>query len=761
MRILKVTAVIAALVAVLLVSAPLIIQQVMISQVRSMGLGDLSIDDTDFNPFLLQLSVKDFALTSTGTPHLSGTNVSVDLAWGPLMSGVIGVESFSASGAQLWLRETTEGQWVLLPETAVGEDTVVEGADQNSEPLQYWLDQLTVTETKLHVESPRLAGVFELPDVKLSDLANMDGITSNSGDTLTDLTARWGDAEIHLETSQRLLDDAPPFELSLSISGLALNDFRQMAGLNELSGKLDVELKLQGQLSHSPLSRQNSENSAELPDVTLTGSLGLSVMDLQASPVTGATSALGTAALQTDIEFGVELTAGELADYELGGSLSIAETQLTRQETPWLGWTNLDIDSISVSADQQVALQQLNLKGLLGRIELTPEGELLTPIGGTAGQGDAESAAASEPEAEMQPWQVSVAKVAADGELLFVDNSVAPMFKQSLIVDSLQVSDVDMGQPDQLVTVALRSRLDEYARVDLDMTVTPFAENPDFDAKASLVQIPLDRKSVYLEKAIGYEVKTGQLDLEAAVTLADQQVEADIDAMLRRFRVNKAEDSDVDAELGMPLGAALSLVRDGDGNIRLDDIGISGNLGDPSVSARGLIIKAFSKALMAGTMTYFQFALQPYGAAMMAVNVIGGQAGKVALDPLKMVPEEPEVLADNADYMDRLGTLMEQRPGIHLVICGEASSVQDVPAVETPSQVAAETATKSEVAEASDTQDAPAVDLTPQLLALADARAKAVKANLYERGIASDRLLVCKSRVNEAADGARVVLSVD
>jgi len=274
------------------------------------------------------------------------------------------------------------------------------------------------------------------------------------------------------------------------------------------------------------------------------------------------------------------------------------------------------------------------------------------------------------------------------------------------------------------------------------------------DSTIKVTQLPLDKLSVYLEKAIGYQVKTGQLDVESTVKVKDQHLDVNIDALLRKFRVNPSDRSDVDNELGMPLGAALNLVRDSDDNITLNGIKLKGDLNDPAVSAKQLVTKAVSKALLAGTMTYFKFALQPYGAALMAVQAIGKQAGKVSLDPLKMQPQTAEIAIENADYLDRLADLMTQRPQIHLVICGEASTIADIP--ESP-----EVAVPVVVEEVKEVKDVEPVDHTLMLIDLANERAKLIKRMLFEKGIASERLLICKSELTDDPAGARVILGVD
>ena len=742
MRLIKISAAVAALFLVLLLLLPIAIQQIMSSQVRSLGLGELTIDNTDFNPFLLELSVSDFRLEHAGIPYLSGRHAAVDLAWRDLLNGTVGIDAVDTEGLEFWLRESEDGQWTLLPPMETTADS--DAGEETGSPLYWRLDALTLSDTRLHVESHRLAGMVHLPDVQLQELFNS---AVRMDQTTTSLSGEWNGAGITLTTSKQLTSDQPPFEINLAIHHLPLADFQQLAGVDTLAGTLDVNLTVRGKLSHSPLLR------AGTPGVDADVELELELNDIQAA-AEGYQVTLAELGSQVSAQVHFlpgEGSSGEDYRYAIRMDATTGAFSTSFNEQPVAAWQQLMLRELKVDSDQVLALSSLNLTGVQAGIEIDEEGGLVLPVEETPEADEVSEVLAEADAEESSPWQIRVGEMSLDGNLQFTDRSVAPVFVQPVMIESLKVTDVDTGSPDQPLTVTLRSRLDDYARVDLDATVTPFRDKPGVEASADIRQVPLDRMTAYLEKAIGYEVRTGQLDLKGKVALADDVVDADMDVLLRRFRVNRAEGSDLDAELGMPLGAALGLVRDGDGNITLNDFRIDGDLGDPAVSARGLVSKAFSKALMAGTMTYFQFALQPYGAAMMAVNVLGKQAGKVSLDPLAMVPLTDNIDPANADYLERLSKILTDRPGIHLVICGEASTVADVEQTE-----------DTEAGQASGTGEnaAPAPDPAP-LLALADARAKRVKADLFSRGIASDRLLICKASLNDSPDGARVVLSVD
>ena len=203
---------------------PFAIQYFAIREVREIGLGDLTIANTDFNLFTLKLVIDDYELIHGGVPQLKGKQLGVDLSWSDIVVGRIGVEQISSDGAEFWLRESENGTWAILP-AMVDEST--KDAEPGS-PLQYSLDALFIKEASIHIEGQKISGSFNLPTLNLNDLANFDAEASN---TTTEITAKWGDATITVSTTKELMAEEPPFEVILDIVGLSLADFKQIAGL--------------------------------------------------------------------------------------------------------------------------------------------------------------------------------------------------------------------------------------------------------------------------------------------------------------------------------------------------------------------------------------------------------------------------------------------------------------------------------------------------------------------------------------------------
>ena len=626
--------------------------------------------------------------------------------------------------------------------------------------------------------------------------------------TTTNTRALWNGADIAIRTSKSLMDESPSLEITFTMTDLPLEDFQGIAGLPQLSGLLDMELEIRGKLSRSPL-----VSSGEPLNVELDVQASLAVRDLSASDpdrqfrISSEMLAWqGTSTVSFDPE-GVRVeTTGDIEAGKTGVRLQDATAGSPSSApvgNPGLllaSWDQLSLDSVRIDSSNQLAvgtveasglaflgqdtplvsvdvsaeeiafdparratLASLSLNNLDVRVEINEAGEIPALVRFSemmaTNQGEESGATASatqEPEAGEMTFRLG--SLTTNGTVSLADHSVSPAFEQTLMIEELGLTALDTGDPALSSDLVLRSRLDDYSRFDIDASLAGLTATRLISADITLTQLPLDRLSAYVEQALGYEVRTGQMDLQSTVLLEDEHLKAEIDTVLRKFRVKKAADSTLDGQLGMPLGAALALVRDNDDNITLNDILIEGNLGDPSVSASSIITSAMSKALQAGAMTYFSFALQPYGAALMAAKAISSQAGKVALEPLQMEPGQPVIESGNSDYIERLSSLMSQRPGIHLVICGEASTVADLPAepVGTDAPASAEeTAGDVGAGERSE------AERSATLKAIADGRANTVKAALHEAGIASERLLICKSSINDLINGARVVLSID
>ncbi|MBT7371692.1 MAG: hypothetical protein HN816_13655, partial [Gammaproteobacteria bacterium] len=339
------------LIFIVIISAlPLCIQYVATSQVRELGMGELTIENVDFNPFTLELVIDQYNLTHENQQYLLGNRLAVDLAWSELVTGRIGIEKIALTQAEFWARETPEGEWLLVPpmKTSTTEDSAA------TSPLEYVLNSLSITETSVHIEGQQISGDFELPNLDLNDLANFE---SEVSDTTTQVSANWGDATITIDTHKELMADEPPFEVKLQITSLSLTDFQKLAGLPELDGRVNATIDLHGKLNRSPLI-----DSDDPLGLSITADISVTVTDLSAQDPAGVIQ-LGVH--ETSWQGSLEATVSEAGtQYSMMGDLSVSSAAARQGETTVIGWNKATITGLSLDSAQNIGFSELGFRGL-------------------------------------------------------------------------------------------------------------------------------------------------------------------------------------------------------------------------------------------------------------------------------------------------------------------------------------------------------------------------------------------------------------
>jgi hypothetical protein len=102
-------------------------------------------------------------------------------------------------------------------------------------------------------------------------------------------------------------------------------------------------------------------------------------------------------------------------------------------------------------------------------------------------------------------------------------------------------------------------------------------------------------------------------------------------------------------------------VRDSDDNIELK-VPIKGRMGDPDINVNNVINDALGRALKTGAASFLILALQFYGAALMAANMIGDQLSAVRLDPMIFAVGSGVMSDTHRDYANKIAQILQSRP---------------------------------------------------------------------------------------------------
>jgi len=378
---------------------------------------------------------------------------------------------------------------------------------------------------------------------------------------------------------------------------------------------------------------------------------------------------------------------------------------------------------------------------------------------------ESESEGEADPIAASPAWQLGRFELGPESRLVFDDNAVAPPFHAELLFERFEIVNLASGADSEPGQLTLAARLGEYSRFELDGSLRP--DPLQVDLSGRLTEFALPPLSPYTLTHLGHRIGSGQLTVELQIKVEGEQLAGEQQLTLNQVEFEAVPSAALDGfekQIGMPLDAALGLLRDKQGNIHLK-LPVGGRLDDPQFDLGDAIGQAVGKATRTAMIGILKLTLQPYGAILTAVELVGDLAANVRLDPLPFEAGLAEPDGTASEYLERLVKLLQERPGIQLRLCGRAVEADRIALAAALAELQ-ETRSGTDKAAAAGAEPAPAAaaggtvppsgqerpaasaPIAPmidddQLLALASRRAEGVKRALVDAGAPSERLFLC------------------
>ena len=373
------------------------------------------------------------------------------------------------------------------------------------------------------------------------------------------------------------------------------------------------------------------------------------------------------------------------------------------------GLASLRVDRLTWREPGRLALGRVILAGLELGLWRDASGRLdwRAPAAGPAPRDRREAGAG--------PVALAIEELVLQGEnrIAFEDRSVSPVFRMAFKPMAFSIEDLRLDDNRVHSPFTLQARVDDYTHVDMKGALCLACKPLDLSLTGRIEALDLASLSPYTLTSLGYGVTRGQLDADIETKVDQGVLEGRLKLALRRLQVEPGAGEQagrMQERLGMPLDTALGMLRDEHGNIRLE-VPVSGRLDDPEFSPRDAIDQALTKAMKTAAITYVSFALQPYGLLLTAARAVKEASGHVAMQPVPFIRGKSEVVEGSQDYLDKITTLLKQRPGLSLGIRG--------------------------------------ITVPGEERALGRQRAMLVKDGLIARGIEASRLFVSEPRVDE------------
>jgi hypothetical protein len=426
------------------------------------------------------------------------------------------------------------------------------------------------------------------------------------------------------------------------------------------------------------------------------------------------------------------LTLGglEVDGLELAGPYTVAGVRLRDLALPGgLETTALRVAGIAVGPsvvdlDAGIAVGEVVVDGLETGVVRDGEGvwqHVATPAARPAGDG---SSPAAEPDAETAaeplPWRLAGLRVTGDSHLTVADTLNPDMQPIRYGLERVEVGALDSAEPGADTPFDLLLRPDRYSEFAIAGVVRPLADDLYLDATGHLQGFGLTSVNGLIANDLGHRFNSGQLDNEFKIQVVEKHLEMDNQLALASVEAEALPDKD-----GPPLGTAIALLEDRDGNIKLG-VPVSGDLDDPNFRVLGALDPIIMKAVAGAA----ALAIQPLGSVLLVGTLLADQALKVTFDPAVFEPASTALTDDARDYLVALAGKLVAKPKLGVRLCGIYAAV-----------------------EREKDKDGKFVDDPEALLEIAQRRAYRVRDFMLEQGVGAQQLKACRPSLDDSEEG--------
>lgn len=442
-------------------------------------------------------------------------------------------------------------------------------------------------------------------------------------------------------------------------------------------------------------------------------------------------------------------------------SLNLSDDRTLTEPSPILSIVQLSVADMQFS-DNHLNINTVSIAGLKTDINVNPDKSIVSMVDTSALTPESqEETAVTESAAESTPKPVTAEPVEpipektpaltialgnfllADAAYIHIkDQSVSPVFEQKITIETLQAGPVDSRDSTLKSPFELIARDDNYLKIVAKGHAVPFADKLNAIVSANISELDLPSVSPYVKDGLGFEMKTGQLDVGIEVTIQDDQIDGETKLFLRGVDMSSADEVEqgtIKEGKAMPLNIALGLLKDDQGNIDLG-VPLRGNVAEPSFGVESFLGLVLKKAAMSQAKSYLMTTFVPY-ASVVSVAISGAEyLLKVKFEPLVFQKGEVALTEENQQYLSQLVLLMKDKPELQLKTC----------AIGTFADLAVPMSTVLNA------------EQQASLKAMGSERQNNLKRYLIEQEIASSRILYCAPELDTAEDAqARIELKTD
>ncbi len=360
--------------------------------------------------------------------------------------------------------------------------------------------------------------------------------------------------------------------------------------------------------------------------------------------------------------------------------------------------------------------------------------------------------------ADAKPFRLRLNEVQTGGSSFVnvTDESLRQPFHTTFHIKELQVAGLDTGNSDPPARLKIEGQVEDYGTLTFGGTLKPADKPITLDMKGTINALDMVPFTAYTGKTIGYNVTNGQMDADIVMNIDRGKMDGTFDLRLRKFEIAKVDPdkvAEIDNQMDVPLGTALSMLRNKKDEISLK-LELKGEIDKPEFGIKDAINQALARAMKYAALSYLKYTLQPFGTYITIAQVVGKagkEIAKVRLDPITFPAAEIVLDETASQYLVKVQEVLSNRPELRIELCGKAVARDRIALLERRQALEKKEQKQGEIKkETAAVEEAVSDEI---LLDFARERAKLVKEALVNQySINHERIYLCLPEIDDTPD---------
>ena len=400
------------------------------------------------------------------------------------------------------------------------------------------------------------------------------------------------------------------------------------------------------------------DGQSNLASQRANGSLRVSDLELPAfqkyvSQYANALIESGKLDLEVEYNYG---NSGETLDVDAALGIAALDIRDSSNKEPIFSFESLQVTKASYGSDS-ANIASIALENPVVSLALEDEGLNLSRI--TKAQTEESDADLAEEEvaedAESLPIALSLERFSMKGgKMNLIDRTLDTAHQSSLGDLSMELENLSTVA-EEPASISVIGAFDRGGSIRFEGELLPLDFKYNSAVRLDLSDFDLSVTAPYWKKYLGRGLDKGMLNVEALIDINESQLDGSNGIFIDQLTLGEKVESE--DSLGLPIGLAVAILKDGEGKMELPPIKLSGDLDDPSVSISGIVMKALGNIII-------KIATSPFA-------MLGNIAGAGGDEDLSKAPFEVgkfSIEGDIKSRLDKIAKILAERPGLKIEV---------------------------------------------------------------------------------------------